>query len=101
MERQLFIGSICLSDIPRDVMKKVMCKDGRERIYLNVSLVPRKEVSQFGHTHFISCQPKKEDRVDGVNYIIGDMKPLETIQPVTPETIEAAPPVSSDDDLPF
>ena len=29
-------GSICLSDIPREQMKKVMCKDGVERIYVNV-----------------------------------------------------------------
>lgn len=28
-------GSICLSEIPREQMKKVMCKDGKERIYLN------------------------------------------------------------------
>ena len=26
-------GSICLSDIPREQMKKVMCKDGKERIF--------------------------------------------------------------------
>lgn len=26
-------GSICLSDIPREQMKKIKCKDGVERIY--------------------------------------------------------------------
>lgn len=29
-------GSICLSDIPRSQMKKIMCKDGKERIFLNI-----------------------------------------------------------------
>ena len=27
-------GSICLSDIPREQMKKIKCKDGVERIYV-------------------------------------------------------------------
>lgn len=52
-------GSICLSEIPREQMKKVMCKDGVERIYVNVAVIERKEKSQFGHTHFITCSPKK------------------------------------------
>ena len=33
----ILTGSICLSDIPREQMKKVVCKDGKERIYLNVA----------------------------------------------------------------
>lgn len=56
-------GSICLSDIPREQMKKIKCKDGVERIYVNVAVIERKEKSQFGHTHFITCSPKKEERV--------------------------------------
>ena len=51
-------GSICLSDIPREQMKKIKCKDGVERIYVNVAVIERKEKSQFGHTHFITCSPK-------------------------------------------
>lgn len=58
-------GSICLSDIPREQMKKIKCKDGVERIYVNVAVIERREKSQFGHTHFITCSPKKEERVEG------------------------------------
>lgn len=54
----ILTGSICLSDIPREQMKKVICKDGKERIYLNVAVIERKEPSQFGHTHFIHLCPK-------------------------------------------
>lgn len=41
-------GSICLSEIPREQMKKVMCKDGKERIYLNIWIGERKEPATFG-----------------------------------------------------
>lgn len=53
----ILTGSICLSDIPREQMKKIKCKDGVERIYVNVAVIERKEKSQFGHTHFITCSP--------------------------------------------
>lgn len=94
-------GSICLSDIPREQMKKIKCKDGVERIYVNVAVIERKEKSQFGHTHFITCSPKKEERVEGRNYICGDLKEFvpQNTSP-SPEDINNAPSVS-DDDLPF
>lgn len=66
----ILTGSICLSDIPREQMKKVVCKDGKERIYLNVAVIERKEPSQFGHTHFITCAPKQEERKEGTQYIL-------------------------------
>lgn len=69
-------GSICLSDIPREQMKKIKCKDGVERIYVNVAVIERKEKSQFGHTHFITCSPKREERVEGVQYILEISKSL-------------------------
>ena len=98
-------GSICLSDIPREQMKKVMCKDGVERIYVNVFIGERKEPSRFGNnvfTHFVSCAPKKEERVDGKSYSIGDLQ-THNPQPSTPTTeqVASAPTVSADDDLPF
>lgn len=100
----LLIGSICLSNIPRSEMKKIICKDGKERIFLNVAVVERKEKSQFGDTHFITCAPKKEERQDGVNYIFGDLKVWNPEpQMPTAEEIAAAPPFepAADDDLPF
>ena len=101
---QLLIGSICLSNIPRSEMKRIKCKDGVERVFLNVAVVERKENGQFGDTHFITCAPKKEERKEGTNYIIGDLKTWnpEPQMPTT-EEIAAAPPLepSNDDELPF
>ena len=98
-------GSICLSDIPRELMKKVMCKDGVERIYLNVSVGELKEPAVFGgntFTHYISCAPKKEERIEGRKYYLGNLQTFNR-QPSAPtaEQINNAPPVSPTDDLPF
>jgi len=101
---QLLIGSICLSNIPRSEMKRIKCKDGVERIFLNVAVVERKEKGQFGDTHFITCAPKKEERKEGTSYIIGDLKTWNPEpQMPTAEEIAAAPPLepSNDDELPF
>ena len=97
----ILFGSLCLSDIPKELIKDVTCKDGKVRKYLNISVLERKEVSQYGHTHFVSCSPKREEQRDGVNYIIGDLKRFvpQNISP-TPEEINDAP-IASPDDLPF
>lgn len=70
----LLSGSICLSDIPKSQMRKVMCKDGKERIYLNVAVITKKQPQTFTsengvahtYTHFITCAPKKEERIDEI-----------------------------------
>lgn len=98
-------GSICLSDIPRSQMKKVKTKDGKEKIYLNIFIGERKEPVTFDdrtYTHFVSCSPKKEERVEGENYFIGDLQTYNP-QPSAPtaEQINEAPPVSEEDPLPF
>ena len=98
---EILTGSICLSNIPKEQMKKVMCKDGVERIFLNVAVIEKKEKGKFGDTHFVSCSPKKEDRKENVNYIIGDLKRLEmTSNTPSTEQIDNAPSVD-DSDLPF
>lgn len=107
----ILTGSICLSEIPREMMKKVKCKDGKERIYLNIAVIAKKTPQTFTndgvartYTHFISCAPKKEERVDGVNYIIADLE-TKTFTPQTPspEDVSNAPAVAPGDnvDLPF
>lgn len=100
MER--LFGSICLSDIDKSLIKRVECRDGKTRLYVNVSVVERKQPSQFGNTHFISCEPRREERREGANYIIGDLKRYDP-QPYAPtaEQVAAAPPMRADDDLPF
>lgn len=94
-------GSICLSEIPREVMKKVLCKDGKERVFLNIAIIKRKEISQFGATHFLTCSPKIEERVEGVNYILGDLKEYIPRDVPTPEEIDSSPSVSENEELPF
>ena len=69
MDNNRFYGSICLSDIPEDVKRHAT----NGKVYVNVSIAPRKEVGKFGHTHYISCRPKEAK--EGVNYFIGDLKP--------------------------
>ena len=95
-------GSICLSAVPKELFKKVKCKNGQERIFLNVKVVQRKEKSQFGHTHFISCEPKEQaERVEGTNYIIGDLTEYEA-QDNTPSPEEvASAPAADANELPF
>lgn len=56
----ILTGSICLSDIPKELFKKVECKDGSTKIYLNVAILERKRPSTYGHTHVMSCSPKQE-----------------------------------------
>ena len=102
---EFMYGSLCLSSIPKRLFKKVMCKDGKERVFLNIKIIKRKEPSQFGNTHFVSCEPKDEnERVEGEVYICGDLTEFHP-QPQMPtaEEIAAAPPFepSSDEDLPF
>lgn len=98
-------GSICLSNIPREQMKKVMCKDGVERIFVNVFIGEKKTPQELNgrvYTHSISCAPRKEERKDGVNYFFGDLQTYEPEpQGPTAEQIQAAPSVQPDDDLPF
>lgn len=49
-------GSICLSDIPKELMKKVMTAKG-EKIFLNISIGEKKEPVTFDnrtYTHYVS-----------------------------------------------
>lgn len=101
----LIIGSICLSDIPKSQIKAVTLKDGTVKKYLNIAVCERKEVGKFGHTHYISCAPKKEERIEGEQYFIGDLKAYDP-QPSTPSFDDVsnapiAPDNGDSDDLPF
>lgn len=104
---EFMYGSICLSNVPKRLFKKVMCKDGKERVFLNIKVVKRKEPSKFGNTHFVSCEPKDEnDRIEGETYIFGDL----TERSQQPQTQAPRPSASTpmsyqsnddDSDLPF
>lgn len=101
-EVKMMYGSMCVSDIPKELFKKVKCKDGQERIYLNLKIVKRKKVGQYGHSHFISVEPiEKEECKEGVNYLVGDLKEyIPKDEGPSPEEIAQAE-SAGDNDLPF
>lgn len=111
MADSMLTGSICLTDIPKELIKAVTCRDGQVRKYLNIAIITKKTPQTFTnngqartYTHFVSCAPKKEDRKDGVNYILGDLEtrtftPQQTAP--TAEQVNDAPPAQQNDDLPF
>lgn len=103
-----FTGSICLSDIPKEQIKKVVCKDGKTRLFLNFSIHENKEVKKDaeGHVlsdHFISCAPRKEERIEGTQYIIGNVRTWVDVRSSTPtaQEINNAAQVTDDDRLPW
>ena len=54
----LFHGDICLSDIPRGGIRRVLLRDGRVKSYLRVYVGERRCPTVLGgmvYTHYISC----------------------------------------------
>lgn len=110
-------GSICLSDIPKELIKKVETKQidpatGKPitKMFLSLAVMELSEPSKFGDTHFISCAPKKEERIEGRNYIVGNFKRwIPKTEHITQEQINNAPSLSPEEveelektsDLPF
>lgn len=66
-----FYGSLCLTDIPKELI--TVGKNGKK--YLNIEIGERRQPSQFGATHYVKASVKAEQKRDGVNYYIGDLKP--------------------------
>ena len=94
-------GSICLSAVPKELFKRVKCKDGVERVYLNIQ-VGRRSEEKYGNTHYISCRPPKEERKEGVNYFCGDLKEhVEQAQAAPSQEEIAQAQSATDEDLPF
>lgn len=87
MSQLEYLGNICLSDIPKEVIKK---SERNGKLYLSFSVRKRDKVSDYGDTHFISCAPRKEERNATMNYIIGNMKPFVQQQPSVDEVQKAA-----------
>lgn len=95
----ILFGSLCLSDIPKELIRTVKLKDGSVKKYLSISVLERKSPSKYGDTHFVSCAPKKEEQKEGVNYIFGDLKRWVDKRASTP--VSPAQPLQDDEDLPF
>ena len=90
-------GSICLSDIPRDVIKRA----ANGKLYVNIQINERRETDRYGNTHNITCKPKRDEVVEGVNYYIGHAQQWQQPSPITAEDVAAAPPVTTNDTLPW
>lgn len=92
------IGSICLTDIPKELFKKA----GNQKIYLNIAVAERKEESPYGDTHNIIASKPKDQRSGNEKPIYcGNLKRWnETPKQPSSEEIQNAPP-AYDDDLPF
>lgn len=92
------IGSICISDVPKELFKKA----DNGKVYLNIAVAERQAVSDYGDTHNIIASKPKDQRVEGEKpAYIGNLK--RWAQPVTTpsaEDINSAP-TADIDDLPF
>lgn len=95
-----FFGSICLSDIPKELI--TTAKNGKK--YLSVVINRRREVGQFGHTHYIKAYAKKGTVSPDTNLYIGELKPSEYNNGGAQTPTYAFPTVPDNnynDDLPF
>lgn len=98
-------GSICLSDIPKELITE--SKNGKK--YLNIEVTALRQPSWYGATHAVKMSVKKADRKEGVNYYIGNLKPskfgnedataAQATPPVSASQHEA--PATDNNDLPF
>lgn len=64
-------GSICLSDIPKELI--VQHENGKK--YLNIEIKELTTPSNYGTTHTVKASVKKAERKEGTNYYIGNLKP--------------------------
>lgn len=67
-----FVGSICLSDIPKEFIKTG--KNGKK--YLDIFIGERQAPSQYGDTHFIKVSIPRDQKQVGVDYFIGGAREL-------------------------
>lgn len=58
MDENLY-GSLCLTDIPKELI--TTGKNGKK--YLNIVVNKRREVSQFGMTHYVKAHCKRSSSV--------------------------------------
>ena len=104
---KILSGIIYLNDDVKKVIKT--SKNGNK--YINISVIEKKEVDQYGNSHFITVFIDKDNKP-----IIGNLKPLEfkeeekqeekkeetaTTSAPTSTHSPAPTPQNDDDDLPF
>ena len=94
--------SVCLSDIKEKAMHKTK-RAANGKAYINLMLVKRKEVSEYGETHFLCVSSTKEEReAQGFETIYVGSGTEYVPKVVTSADIENAPPIEDEaNDLPF
>ena len=107
MERDFKTGFICLSDIPKELIRKA--ENGK--LYLSISIgnsIDKEtgaiRVDDKGNDYWLSCSPKKEEQKEGVNYFIGKLKTYKPQPSVQSAADVQASPVAAQEDvdnLPF
>lgn len=65
---KVLTGSICIDDIEKSAIQT----GSNGKRYININVVERKKVGQYGDTHFISQYVKGAEK----NPIVGNLKPL-------------------------
>lgn len=95
---ELINVGICLSDIPKDRIKRA--ENGK--VYANIVVSERREPDQYGNTHTIYMYQTKEERDAKANRsYIGQGKTVVFNSINTPEKIETLSPIDQFEDLPF
>ncbi len=92
--------SICLSDIPKDKIKRA--ENGKA--YINIIVGERKQPDQYGNNLFVAMSKTKEEREEKVDtvYIVNGKSYTEQRQsPISAEQVDALPAFESHEDLPF
>ena len=90
------------------LVRKVKFKDGREHKMLNISIFDT-PTDKFGNTMALRVSCKPDDRVEGLNYYVANLKESEKDQPESHQSQQTPPPPQQDyyaqnegdNDLPF
>ena len=72
----VLIGSICVSSIPKELLIIKRCKDGVDRVYVNIMVARKKRPS--GESHVILCNPNKYQNKKFRGYYAGCLEERES-----------------------
>lgn len=93
-----FYGSICLTDIPKEIIET----GKNSKKYLNIEVKERRTPSQWGHTHYIKATDRNKVIADTNRLYIGDLRPSKYNDAVPiPTASKQQPTESTDPLLPF
>ena len=93
--------SICLSDLPKEKMKKA----ANGKIYMNMIVAERREPDQYENDHTVFCDRSKEERdINAAIVYVGSGRKIKPQGAASPEAVDQLPAVDPEGiktDLPF